>query len=69
MDVEDDDKLNVGIENECLSESNLINNEGDNEAAAGKNNKLKSNYKTYISPSPLCKIPGHTGFLTVATKL
>ena len=65
MDVQEEDKLNV--KDECLSESNLFTNEGDNDEL--KNNNKLENEKIYITATPLNKTPGHTGFLTFATKL
>ena len=62
----------MNVEDECLSEANLLN-EGDHEAPAAKsenNSKSKSgNQKTLLTPVPLSRVAGHTGFLTVATKL
>lgn len=56
---------------ECLSEANLPN-EGDHEAPAkngGDSIKKSANQKTVLAAMPLSRVAGHTGFLTVATKL
>ena len=67
IDVQEDDKLNVKADENSLSESNSLNNEGDDDAL--KDNKLKANDRLIISATPLNRMPGHTGFLTFATKL
>lgn len=69
MKEPEDEEMNV--KDECLSEANLPNDEGDHEAAATKSeSKSKSgNQKIAMTPIPVSRVAGHTGFLTVATKL
>ena len=65
MKEDEEDKPNVKSENDCLSDANLLN-EGDHEAV-GKSDKRGQ--KTLLTPVPSSRVAGHTGFLTVATKL
>lgn len=67
IDAQEDDKLNVKTDENSLLELNLLDNGADNDGL--KHNKLKANDQLIISATPLNRMPGHTGFLTFATKL
>lgn len=64
--VDGADKLdNVKMENEGLSDYNLLN-EGDDVL---KNNNCEEDADGSVTATALNRMPGHTGFLTFATKL